>query len=324
MRLILQRLIVVAVTIHFSTAMADELTAPPWLFPLDPPVSKPRVAYDDVVKLSIPGSDVAYTQARINNPYFAPDWHPLDHSPMPDIVAFGRAPDVMACAYCHTPTGQGRPENSPLAGLSAEYIEEQLLNLRSGARRPVGPESYLPMQAMHRLSVYLSNTEIKAAAEYFSRQKLAPRVEVIERARIPRVMQAAWTYKTTEEGGEEDLGQRIIEIAPDFTRHERRDDRMRYIAYVPPGSVEKGKVLVNTGGAGITQSCAGCHDVDLRGTSIGPPIAGRSPSYVLRQLVAFRQNTRTTARAQMMQPVVEKLTLDEMLAMAAYIASLPP
>ncbi|HEY5806715.1 MAG TPA: hypothetical protein VIT67_02040, partial [Povalibacter sp.] len=40
MWLILQRLIVVVVVIHFSPAMADGLTEPPWLFPLDPAVSK--------------------------------------------------------------------------------------------------------------------------------------------------------------------------------------------------------------------------------------------------------------------------------------------
>jgi cytochrome c553 len=67
---------------------------------------------------------------------------------MPQIVASGRAPDVIACAYCHTPTGQGRPENSALAGLSADYIREQLRDMRSGARRQIGTAAYLPIRNM--------------------------------------------------------------------------------------------------------------------------------------------------------------------------------
>ena len=61
---------------------------------------------------------------------------------MPDIVAKGRKPEVIACAYCHTPTGQGRPENSaagrPARGLykgaAARLPQRQAPGHR--ARRP--------------------------------------------------------------------------------------------------------------------------------------------------------------------------------------------
>ena len=79
------------------------------------------VKLDDVELLKIPDSK-KFTQARINDPFNPPDWRP-DHSPMPDVVARGRKPNVMACAYCHTPTGQGRPENSALAGLPEAYYQ---------------------------------------------------------------------------------------------------------------------------------------------------------------------------------------------------------
>jgi len=52
--------------------------------------------------------------------------------PMPRIVAHGRD-DAWACAYCHLPNGQGRPENAPLAGLPAAYIVEQVNAQSCGA-----------------------------------------------------------------------------------------------------------------------------------------------------------------------------------------------
>lgn len=292
---------------------------PRWLFPVDP---APTKAAPDVSALTVPDSTVTYTRAQIDDPFAPPDWHPQDHGPMPTIVANGRAPTVMACAFCHTPTGQGRPENSSLAGLSADYIEQQLRDMRSGARHAAAPADYAPVQVMHQLAGQLTDADIRSAAQYFSQQVLGPRVEVIEAARIPKVKPAAWIYMR-EGVGEEDLGARIVEIAPDFALHERRDDRMRYVAYVPVGSIERGRLLATTG-AGVTQACAGCHDVDLRGTSLGPAIAGRSPTYLMRQLLALQVKARAGARAQMMQPVVEQLTSDDMIALAAYVASLPP
>ena len=58
---------------------------------------------------TIPDSDQKFTLARINDQFNPPDWQPADHGAMPDVVAKGRKPNVMACAFCHTPTGQGRP-----------------------------------------------------------------------------------------------------------------------------------------------------------------------------------------------------------------------
>jgi cytochrome c553 len=60
------------------------------------------------------------------------------------------------------------------------------------------------------------------------------------------------------------------------------------------------------------------------GTDKIPPIAGRQPSYLLRQLLAFRNKTRTGEAAKQMDPVVEKLTLSEMIDLVAYVSSLYP
>jgi cytochrome c553 len=50
-----------------------------------------------------------------------------------------------------------------------------------------------------------------------------------------------------------------------------------------------------------------------------PPIADRSVSYTVRQLYNYQQGTRHSA---VMPPVVSKLTPDEIVAIAAYLASL--
>ena len=300
------------------------IPVPEWLYPIDPKSleKNPKpVKLDDVELLEIPDSPQKFTQARINDPFNAPDWRP-DHLPMPDVVARGRKPDIMACAYCHTPTGQGRPENSALADLPEAYIKEQLHDYRSGARKHAGPEQYLPGVHMVKIARAMTVEEIDASAKYFAQQKLKRRVYILESLRIPRAERAAWIYE--EVGGTEDLEGRMLEVTNELVRHERRDDRLEYMAYVPPGSLNRGKRLVTTGDAGKTQICATCHLAKLMGTDKIPPLAGRSPTYLLRQMLAFRNGTRTGEAARQMEPVVEKLMLSEMIDVVAYLGSLYP
>ena len=55
-----------------------------------------------------------------------------------------------------------------------------------------------------------------------------------------------------------------------------------------------------------------------------PPIAGRSPSYVVRQLVDFQNGTRNGRWSALMKPVVANLTVSDMVSIAAYTASRTP
>jgi cytochrome c553 len=55
-----------------------------------------------------------------------------------------------------------------------------------------------------------------------------------------------------------------------------------------------------------------------------PPLAGRSPSYLLRQLVAFHTGARATAATAPMNEVAARLTLEDMVAAAAYAGSRKP
>jgi cytochrome c553 len=55
-----------------------------------------------------------------------------------------------------------------------------------------------------------------------------------------------------------------------------------------------------------------------------PPLAGRSPSYLLRQLFAFRTGTRSTPASAPMRAVAAMLEFDDMIAAAAYAGSRQP
>jgi cytochrome c553 len=84
-------------------------------------------------------------------------------------------------------------------------------------------------------------------------------------------------------GATEPIGQRIIEMPEDLERTELRDSASGFVAYVPVGSIAKGEALI-AGGNGKTVACAICHGQDLRGLGPIPGLAGRSPSYIVRQL----------------------------------------
>ena len=76
---------------------------------------------------------------------------------------------------------------------------------------------------------------------------------------------------------------------------------------------------------GKTTACGTCHGLNLTGV-VGadvPPIAGRSPSYIVRQLWDIQQGTRNGGQAQLMKLVVANLTREDLVNIAAYIASRP-
>ena len=123
-------------------------------------------------------------------------------------------------------------------------------------------------------------------------------------------------------GGHEPLGTRLLEFAPDAGRHENRDDDMVYLAYVPPGSLRRGKALADTGASGPATACVACHGSTLQGVGLVPRLAGRSPTYLLRQLLAFKTGARAGAAGQPMVEVAAKLDLGAMIDAAAYAASL--
>ena len=301
--------------------LASQQPPPPWAFAVDPPNAPPKPTGDK--PRHVPGSKLAFTDSQIADLFIAIDWHPQGHSPMPDIVGHGRKPDVYACGYCHLPNGQGRPENASLAGLPKEYIIQQMAAFQSGARKSSEPRS-LPVNAMIQVAAHADAKEVASATTYFAGLKPKPWIRVVETATVPKTHVAGWMLVTDEPVVHEPIGQRIVETPINLERTELRDDTSGFVAYVPPGSLKMGKLLVEKGGDGQTMPCAMCHGTDLRGKENVPSIAGRSPSYIVRQLYDLQTGSRGGAGTAMMQAPVMKLALDEMVAIAAYLASLKP
>ena len=71
-----------------------------------------------------------------------------------------------------------------------------------------------------------------------------------------------------------------------------RNPRSGFVAYAPIGSIKRGEALVKTGGSGRTVACATCHGADLHGMGPVPGLAGRSPSYTVRQLYDMQTGAR--------------------------------
>jgi len=301
--------------------MPNKDEPPPWAYPVDPPgVVAPK---DDGTLRHVPDSALGFTLTQVKDGFLSPDWHPQDHPPLPGIVAHGRKPEVMACGYCHRASGTGGPENASLAGLPAGYIIQQMADFKSGARSTSIPLR-APPKNMIALSKAVTPAEIEEAAAYFSALKLKPIIRVVETDMAPTTHVHGWHLADLKTGEKEPIGERIIEVPEDLEQFVSRDSRSQFIAYVPPGSIEKGKALASTGGAGRTVQCAICHGPDLRGIGPIPGIAGRSPSYLFRQLYDIKHGARAGIGSALMKPTVEKLTLEDMVALSAYAASLKP
>jgi cytochrome c553 len=299
----------------------DPQTTPPWAYTLVPAGAKPPA--DDGKPVTLPGSKASYTWSEIRNLFSAKDWFPEEHAAMPPVVASGRKPDVYACGMCHYPNGQGKPENASIAGLPASYIVQQMADYRNGLRKSAEPRMRPPALMLH-LAKNASEEEVKAAAQYYAGLKYRQWIRVVEAKMVPRTQVIPGSMLApVEGGGTEPLGQRIIETAEDLERVEMRDSRVGFVAYVPSGSIKRGAALAATGG-GKTLQCAICHGKGLKGLGDVPALAGRSPTYVFRQLNDIQSGARAGKGAELMKAVVERLSAEDMIALAAYVGAQSP
>ena len=269
---------------------------------------------DDGIKHELPGAPEKFTRREAYFDYGPADWHPGDHPPMPDIVAHGKqAAGVRACGLCHFPNGQGKMENGGVAGLPASYILQQLNAFTTGARHSADPRK-ANTNEMAQIARSLTDEEARAAANYFASMKWRPWVTVMESETAPAVRTTTNGLFLPTAGAPMALGSRIIEVPEDPARtDELRDPHSGFIAYVPVGSLAKGRELA--------KACAACHGNDLNGTAAIPGIASRSPSYLMRQLWDIKQGAR---KSQAMAPIVARMDLDGMTSVVAYTASRMP
>jgi cytochrome c553 len=239
---------------------------------------------------------------------------------MPPIVANGSQPNAMACSFCHYPNGKGRPENAGVSGLPVEYFIQTMNDFKNGLRSSADPRKKNTAN-MIRFAKNMTDDQIREAAEYFAKIPWTPWIKVVETKTIPKNETSVGMYLPLEGNETEPLGHRLIEmpVKPEDTEA-LRDPRSGFIAYAPIGSIHKGELLV-TRGEGKTTPCGVCHGTDLKGMGPVPGIAGRSPSYIARQLYDIQQGTRKGTWSELMKPVVTNLTNDDLIDIAAYTAS---
>jgi cytochrome c553 len=298
-------------------ADAAPASYPDWAYAVPTPRNETKAPRDDGTVFTLPGSKGRFTRSQISGAGHKPpaDWYPGDHPPMPRLIAAGDpARGITACAACHYPNGKGRPQNGGIAGLDADYLARQLHDMKTGQRRSAEPRKHNAQQ-MVAFAKAMTNAEIRQAATYFARLRPAAHIKVVETASVPRLRSQEGMWLPA--GGHEPIGNRIIETPVNVAREQLRDPHGGFIAYVPRGAVARGRRLADT------LECTTCHGDRLTGNGTIPAIAGRSPSYVGRQLYDFQSGARRGEMAAMMQPVTARLTGADIVNLAAYTASLP-
>jgi cytochrome c553 len=264
----------------------------------------------------VPGSAKSYTPAQIDDLVNPPDWFPDEHAPAPPIVQKGHGA-ALACGSCHLMSGHGHPESAGMTGFTADYIVQQMADFKSGVRKDSA--------RMNGIAKAVTDEESRLAAEWFAALKPAPWTRVIEADTVPKTIVAQGRMRFVQPGGgTEPIGNRIVTVPQDEGRARSRDPRSGFIAYVPTGSIAKGKALVESGGSGRSVACSICHGDALKGLGNVPRLAGLHPIYIARQLYLFKDGSRNGVDAQLMKKTVAQLTDDDIVAAAAYLASLAP
>jgi cytochrome c553 len=171
----------------------------------------------------------------------------------------------------------------------------------------------------------VADEDVRQAAEYFAAIAPAAFVTVVETATPPKtyVSADARHRRIVPDGGTEPIGRRIIQIPDDPMRTTIRDPHAAFVAYVPPGSIARGAALV-TGASGKTVQCAICHGDALTGLGEVPRIAGLQPVYIARQLITIQNGSSNGTAVALMKKAVANLSEDDIIAIAAYLGSLPP
>jgi cytochrome c553 len=178
---------------------------------------------------------------------------------------------------------------------------------------------------MNAIAKEVSDDEARQAAEWFAALKPGRWTKVTEAAMVPKTIVGQGRMRfLAPGGGTEPIAGRIITVPDDQERARSRDPKSGFVAYVPVGSIARGKAFVETGGSGKSVACSICHGDTMKGLGNVPRLAGLHPIYVARQLYLFKDGSRNGVDAQLMKKAVAQLTDEDILALAAYLGSLVP
>jgi len=318
----MRKLLLASVVAILPAAALGADSALQYAYPVAPPAaSLPKIDPSQTFSAKGTKTGMKLTMQQINNQFGPPDWFPDEHPAMPAMVKNGRAPHVRACMLCHLPHGNGHPESASVSGLSADYIIEQMHEFRDGNRM----NNRAPV--MIEMAKDISEAELKEAADYFASIKPEQQkwIKVVEgKAPKNHVGAGGMRFKDEEALTVDVPSTMIFEVAEDGEGAELRDQHAGFADYVPAGSIKKGEMLATTGGNGKTIQCSVCHGPEFKGLGNVPRLAGRGAYYLLRQLNDIKMGTRKGNAVALMQPVVAKLSDEDMVNLVAYMASRQP
>src|SRR5262245_53062363 len=271
-----------------------------WAYPVEPP----------------PGSnaDAAPPSRPINQVMIATTYTGLPK--MPDAVSKGQP---LPCLQCHLANGGSHPESAAIAGMSVNYIIEQMHAFRDGDRVDTRTGR------MVLAAKAISEKDLKEAAEYYAaigpdRQKWIKTVVGNEVPKGPAPFGGGGFRYHDKEGGTEPLPPgMIVEVAENDDLVRARDQiDGGFVQHVHAEDLALGEKVAAAG------ACATCHGADYKGAGDVPRLAGQHSLYLIRQLKDMQTGARKDKNVAVMKPIVAKLSDQEMVAVAAYLASKSP
>ena len=197
--------------------------------------------------------------AQIDDLLNPPDWFPDEHPPAPSIVQKGHG-GALACGACHLMSGEGHPESAGLTGFTAAYLIQQMADFKSGVRKDSA--------RMNAIAKDVSDEEIRAGRRMVCQAQAGGVDKVTEAETVPKtfVGQGRMRFVAARRRDGADRQPHHHRAAGSDASAESAIPKSGFIAYVPSGSIAKGKALVETGGSGKTIACSICHGDDAEGT----------------------------------------------------------
>ena len=234
---------------------------------------------------------------------------------MPKAVSTGKP---LPCMQCHLANGGSHPESAAIAGLSVNYIIEQVHAFRDGDRADVRTGR------MVQVAKTISEKDLKDAAEYYAaigpdRQKWLKTVVGNEVPKGPAPFGGGFRYHAPEGGMEPLPAGMVVEVAENDDLVRARDQiDGGFVQYVHPDDMALGEKVA------AENKCGTCHGADYKGKGDVPRLAGQHSLYMIRQLKDMQTGARKDKNVAAMKAIVAKLSDREMAAVAAYVASKSP
>jgi cytochrome c553 len=271
-----------------------------WAYPVEPPPGQ--------------NADAAPPSKAINPVMIATTYTGLP--PMPDAVSKGKP---LPCLQCHLANGGSHPESAAIAGMSVNYIIEQVHAFRDGDRVDTRTGR------MVLASKAISEKELKEAAEYYAaigpnRQNWVKTVVGTEVPKGPAPFGIGGFRYHAPEGGMEPLPAGMVITVAENDDLVRARDQINggFLQYVHPEDMALGEKVAAEG------KCGTCHGADYKGKGDVPRLANQYAVYMIRQLKDIQTGARKDKNAAIMKPIVDKLSDREMVAVSAYLASKSP